>query len=183
MLASLFTPRTAFFLKNKTKPKAALSWLVMGAVCLLLVGVLAPVPEKPADDPAQAIKALAAQQRNLEQNEVVPVTPALTPEQQAEHIAFTRQQVKGLLSALDTLRNDPTFYELGFSANNPAAVDWKAKTETLRATIENDQTLPVMLRTAPGALLVLGLEWQKSKGETTSLAKDCLEQIFQGLND
>ena len=179
MLASLFTPRTAFFLKNKTKQKAILSWFGLAVVCLVLGGLLAPA-SPPDEDPGAAIRRMAAEAQAKE--EASGVTPP-TAEEVAARTATAQAEVKAKLGELDAMRNEQAFWELGFSVNNAKARTWKTSVEELRTRLEADKSLPVMLRAAPGALLMLGLEWQRNKGETTSLAKDCLEQIFQGLKD
>ena len=130
------------------------------------------------EDPGAAIRRMAAEAQAKE--DAAGVT-APTAEELAARTAAAQDEVKARLGELDALRNQRSFWELGFSVNNPKARAWKANVEELRTRLEADKDLPVMLRAAPVNLLHLSLEWQRNKGETTSWAKDCLEQIFEGL--
>jgi hypothetical protein len=79
------------------------------------------------------------------------------------------------------MRNDTTFHQLGFSAKNRYSADWKARVEAWRGKIEKDDGIAGEVRASAGALLQLGMEWQRSKGAMTDMAKWHMEMIDNAL--
>lgn len=55
---SLFTPRTAIFFRNKTRPKGFFAWLGIAFVCFTCIGIFAPQAQR---EEAKAKKAVAEQ--------------------------------------------------------------------------------------------------------------------------
>jgi HAMP domain-containing protein len=100
----------------------------------------------------------------------------------AERTAAAQKELRPLFDDLQRMRNDRMFHELGFSSKHRFAADWKAKVEAWRAKTEPDDNIAGEVRAAAGALLQLGLEWQRSKGAMTDMAKWHLEMVNNALN-
>lgn len=103
--------------------------------------------------------------------------PALSREATVQ----AQREVAALYKELQGMRGDGVFHELGFSSKNRKASDWKKRTEALRNKMQKDTTVAIEVRAAPSALLMLGLEWVRHKGQDSDMAKWHKEQIAEAL--
>lgn len=107
------------------------------------------------------------------------------PAKQTQAAAMTENQAKAeiarLLAELDSFKHLAGFHEAGFSGKGlltqPAA--WHTEVTALRERMANDPALPPMLRAAPGTLLGLGLEYQRSKGQETAGTKGDRDMVLE----
>jgi hypothetical protein len=173
MIISIFTPRTAWFSKVKTKPRGALTWLAV-AVLALVVGGAAYTGSAPYFEAAD----LEVREPSIDLD-VEATRKAMTA--RAEEV---KPELADLLSELEALRETPQFRELGFSADNQAAADWKRRAEEARDYLEGDESLPPQVKAVPEALLSLGQNyiWQNSGADNADNIEGDLAQIEAGLN-
>jgi uncharacterized protein (DUF736 family) len=172
MIISIFTPRTAWFSRVKTKLRGALTWL---AVAILALGVgwvtyTGSLPNIKAVD-------LEVREPNLD-FDVEALKTTMTA--RAEEV---KPELADLLSELEAMRETPEFRELGFSADNKVAADWKKRVEEARDYLEGDESLPIQVKEVPAALLSLGQNyiWQNSGASNADNIEGDLAQIEAGL--
>lgn len=114
-------------------------------------------------------------------------TPAQPQASQPQAAAMTAAQAKSetlrLLAELDSFKHLAGFHEAGFSSKSlltqPAL--WHREVSVLRERIEADSSLPPLLRAAPGTLLGLGLEYQRSKGQETAGTKEGRDMVMEAV--
>ena len=137
ILASIFTPRTAWFSKNKTRIRGALTWL---AVVILAAIVGTAIITKPKDSetaPAPTVSNTAPD----------PAAPATVAE-----------EVKRELAAL--LREAEAMGDLG-----QVASDWEMRLKDARDRFEHNESLPRPIRMVPLAIFSLGQNYLRLKTE------------------
>lgn len=190
-VASIFTPKTAFFLKNKTKKKAILSWLGISFMCLVIAGMTTPTKEVAST--ASAIEKIATPEPANPIEHIVPSSPAKTPEQEEQEwnenrakiaaaTAKVQPEIIALYDELKALQRTRDFLQMGFSTKNPAGSQWKDKVDALRSRIEKDYSITPEVRLAPASLIGLGLELIQNKGKMTSMAKTHQEEVEAAIH-
>ena len=147
---------------------------------IIVAGIAAPPTETEADlaaetaatGPADAPEATAA-----------PAPEPVGEEQVAEApkpagLSDEAKEIKALYNELQDFKDDPEFHEVGFGVCCRFN-EWVQKVEELRdrTGVEIVQELGFV----PGDLLMLGMEYMKSKGQPTSFTRDMEATIAAGL--
>lgn len=98
-----------------------------------------------------------------------------------EHSARAQKEIASLYKELRAMRGQ-RFAELGFSAGNKQAVDWKKRTEAARERIESDEHVAPIVSTAPGNLLLLGQDRVWRQGGQSKYSPGYEKNIHKALN-
>ena len=146
------------------------------AIWFVLIAALAGCGE--SDKPAEPASAPPAAAAADDSEESVAERRALM----ASRTAVEQQELRRFLDELQAMRPSKEFHEFGFSAANQTADDWKQRVEAWRSRIEKDDDIAFEVRTAPGYLLLLGLEWMRKKGAMTDDAKFYVKMLNEALN-
>ena len=97
------------------------------------------------------------------------------------HTTRAQEEIARLYGELKALRGK-RFAELGFSVNHREAADWKRRTEAARERIEGDEYVDSLVRTAPGNLLLLGLDKAWRRGGQSAYSPGYEKSVQDALN-
>jgi predicted nucleotidyltransferase len=179
IIASLFTPRTAWFSKNKTKNLGILTWFAVAALAMVVLALAANM----GNTPGPAIESPPAERAELQESDFDPEVVA-DRKAMAARAEEVKPELLTLFKELEAMRDTQEFHELGFSVNNPVAVNWKKRVEEVEARLKNDDNLPMEVKIVPGVLLSLGLDyvWSNNGSDKISDIEYDMELIAAGLN-
>lgn len=89
-LVSLFAPKTAFFLRKKTRLRAMFAWFGIAAACLIIGAAAAPESKKVHFQPTPATQT----QKKQDKIDVKPETTAQENAEQAKLVPYLEAEVK-----------------------------------------------------------------------------------------
>lgn len=142
-------------------------------ILCLVVSVVYTTPSNAANT-EQNIQELSPEQEDAESEKArAEMVKAAAPVQ---------AELKALYEELLAMRGSKDFVEMGFSAKNKLASNWKARVEAFRQRIAPMDVLPVQVRAAPAYLLTIGFDREWRKGRTNADSKWNMQMITDGIN-
>ena len=123
------------------------------------------------------IVGCANQEPEATQAEAEPAATA--PADPAAEFSESTKLLLALYQELHLFKDDPEFHEVGFGACCRFH-DWQTRVEELRSRTELETLMDIDV--VPGDLLVLGLEYMKSKGSPTGYTQTMDPKFRSGVS-
>ena len=123
------------------------------------------------------IVGCANQEPEAEQAEAEPAATA--PADSAAEFSESTKQLLALYQELHLFKDDPEFHEVGFGACCRFH-DWQTRVQELQSRTNLETLMDIDV--VPGDLLVLGLEYMKSKGSPTGYTQTMEPKFRSGVS-
>ncbi len=171
---SLFIPRkTAFFMREPSRTKAVLLYLVILLVSSGIFNALSPKPPASPAPAAQSAETASASKPDDPHKQPPPADKALQEEMLATYTKDFADWYERLLS----FKNDPDFYTYGFSNNGPYGYWLK---EAKKRRDETPNWLALQTELIYGNLMAMGLGYMKGReDDATRWHRETIERKLQ----